>query len=68
MTFQADFSDPYANCEVKCLHDLVPGMLVSDLLGTEDGPHPMSTKLYNSPSTLPDLGGLPYATHPSQIT
>lgn len=36
--------DPFRNCERKCNHDLVRGVLTSDLL-REDGPNPPS----NSP-------------------
>ena len=35
--FDGPVNDPYKNCEEKCNHDLVRGVLVADLLGT-DGP------------------------------
>lgn len=31
--------DPYRGCTERCVHDLAPAVLVTDLLG-EDGPFP----------------------------
>ncbi len=31
--------DPFENCETKCRHDTVRGVLVAELCGPEDGPY-----------------------------
>ena len=38
--------DPYKNCEKRCNHDLVNGILVEDLLGDIDGPYHTDTVLH----------------------
>jgi hypothetical protein len=40
--------DPYRRCEDHCNHDLVRGILVSDLLGT-DGPYRPTSLLVTLP-------------------
>lgn len=32
--------DPYAKCETLCTHDVGRGVLLSEVLGDEDGPYP----------------------------
>ena len=34
--------DPYKTCEKFCNHDLARTILISDLLGPFDGPHPLN--------------------------
>lgn len=49
MEYELDhIDDPYRRCEDHCNHDLVRGILVSDLLGT-DGPYRPTSLLVTLP-------------------
>lgn len=49
MEYEFDhIDDPYRRCEDHCNHDLVRGILVSDLLGT-DGPYRPTSLLVTLP-------------------
>ena len=43
----APITDPYQHCEISCNHDLSRGLTVAELLGLDDGPHPVGSLLVN---------------------